>query len=133
MPINFDLVSSRPEGMDYDKFREERRSSNKLMKEYLRGEKDPQQGKHSTRYNLIKQAYKYAKVGWSELAPNQNKFLELLEQIQKNEGRKDTPGDNIQPGGNGSEFVPVGDAQPVAPEGTREGLPADELQGDTKH
>jgi len=99
MPINFDLVSIRPQGMDYDKFREERRSSNKLMKEYLRGEKDPQQGKHSTRYNLIKQAYKYAKRGWSELAPNQNKFLELLEQIQKNEGRKDTPGDDIQPGG----------------------------------
>ena len=128
MPINFDIVSSRPQGMDYDKFREERRSSNKLMKEYLRGEKDPQQGKHSTRYNLVKQAYKYAKRGWSELAPNQNKFLELLEQIQKNEGRKDTPGDDIQPGGNGSESVPVGDAKPVAPEGTREGLPADELQ-----
>ncbi len=132
METNFNIMHKRPEGMAYDMFHEERRSANKLIKEYLRGKKDPKQGKHSTRYNLVKQAYKYIKTGWSELAPNQNKFLELLGQIQKNEGRKDTPGDDIQPRGNGSEFVSSSDAQSVAPEGTREGLPADELQGYTK-
>jgi hypothetical protein len=118
--------------MDYETFREERRISNKLTKEYLRGQKDPQQGKHSTRYNLIKQAYKHAKNGWSELAPNREKLLGLLEQIKENERRKDTPGNDIQPGGNGSESVSVGDAKPVATKGTREGLPADEFPTHTQ-
>lgn len=125
-------MNKRPNGMDYETFREERRISNKLTKEYLRGQKDPKQGRHSTRYNLLKQAERSLNKGWSELAPNREKLLGLLEQIKENERRKDAPGDDIQPGGDGGESVSASDAQPVVTEGTREGLSSDELPTDTK-
>ena len=88
-------MNKRPNGMDYETFREERRISNKLTKEYLRGQKDPKQGRHSTRYNLLKQAERSLNKGWSELAPNREKLLGLLEQIKENERRRDTPGDDM--------------------------------------
>jgi len=133
MLTDINILHKRPEGMDYEIYREERRSCNKTLKSYLKGRRDGQQGRHSTRFNTLKQLEKYLTHGWSELAPNEKKFLELLEQIRENERRQNTPGDDISPGGNGSESVSASDAQPVVAEGEGVGVPTDELQTDPGH
>jgi len=133
MLTDINILHKRPEGMDYEIYREERRSCNKTLKSYLKGQKDEKQGRHSTRFNTLKQVDKYLTHGWSELAPNEKKFLELLEQIRENERRQNTPGDDISPGGNGSEPVSASDAQPVVTEGEGVGVSADELQANPGH
>jgi hypothetical protein len=133
MQTSFNILHKRPEGMDYETYKEERRATNKAVRAYLKGQKDEKQGRHSTRYNTIKQLEKYMLHGWSELAPNENKFMELLRETNEHERRKDTPGDDLPPGGDGSEPVPASDAQPVVTEGEGGGVPDNELQTDSEH
>ena len=114
MLTDINILHKRPEGMDYETYREERRASNKSIKSYLSGVRDEQQGKSATRFNTIRQVAKYLTQGWSELAPNEKKFFELLEQIRENERRQDTYRDDISQRGVGGEPLPASDAQPVA-------------------
>jgi hypothetical protein len=113
MLTDINILHKRPEGMDYEIYREERRSCNKTIKSYLRGIRDVQQGKSATRFNTIRQVDKYLTQGWSELAPNEKKFFELLEQIRENERQQNTHRDDISQRGVGSEPLPASDAQPV--------------------
>lgn len=133
MQTSFNILHKRPEGMEYEAYKEERRAVNKAIRAYLKGQKEEKQGKHSTRYNTIRQLEKYMLEGWSELAPNEKKFKELLVETDEHERRKDTPGDDIPPGGDGSEPVPASDAQPVVAKGESGPVPANELQADPGH
>ena len=133
MQTSFNILHKRPEGMDYETYREERRATNKAVRAYLKGQKDEKQGRYSTRYNTIRQLEKYMLEGWSELAPNEKKFMELLRETNEHERRKDTPGDDLSPGGDGSEPVPASDAQPMVTEGEGNGVPDNELQADSGH
>lgn len=133
MQTNFNILHKRPEGMSYEAYREERKATNKAIRAYLKGQKDEKQGRYSTRYNTIRQLEKYMLEGWSELAPNEKKFKELLVETDEHERRQDTPGDDIPPGRDGSEPVPASDAQPVAPKGEGVGVPTDELPANPGH
>ncbi|NBX77949.1 hypothetical protein EBQ93_01150 [bacterium] len=114
MLTDINILHKRPEGMDYETYREERRSCNKALKSYLRGRRDEQQGGRSTRYNTIRQLEKYMLEGWSELAPNEKKFKELLVEIDEHERRKDTHRDDISQRGVGGIDIPAADAKSVA-------------------
>ena len=133
MQTSFNIIHKRPEGMDYETYREERESSNKAIKSYLKGVRDEKQGDKTTRFSLSRQLNKYLDQGWSELAPNEKKFMELLRETNEHERRKDTPGDDLSPGGDGSEPVPASDAQPVATEREGSGVRDNELQTDSGH
>lgn len=100
--------------MDYETYREERKSSNKAIKTYLKGVRDEKQGDKTTRFSLSRQLDKYLTYGWSELAPNEKKFFELLEQIRENERRQNTYRDDISQRGVGSIDIPAADAESVA-------------------
>jgi hypothetical protein len=114
MLTDINILHKRPEGMEYEVYREERRSCNKAIRTYLKGRRDEQQGKHATRFNFSRQLDKYLIYGWSELAPNEKRFFELLEQIKENERRKDTHRDDISQRGVGSIDIPTTDAESVA-------------------
>jgi len=114
MQTSFNILHKRPEGMDYETYKEERRATNKAVRAYLKGQKDEKQGRHSTRYNTIRQLEKYMLEGWSELAPNEKKFKELLVKIDEHERRKDTHRDDISQRGVGSIDIPAADAKSVA-------------------